>query len=188
MSFLMLSLIAVGLAMDALAVSIVEGIVLRRVTVGHTLRVSLYFGGFQGAMPILGWLAGNSLRIFIGAWDHWVAFGLLALVGGKMLADATFGFETGNPRGESRGVRLIALSLATSIDALAVGVTLAMLEVAVLGPALWIGLVTGALCAVGIQTGDRVGKKLGHYAEAIGGIILFAIGLRILFQHLLKGT
>jgi len=184
MSLIELFCIAVGLAMDAFAVSVAEGMALRHVTRRHTLRVALHFGSFQGLMPILGWLAGHSLRGFIGAWDHWVAFGLLALLGGKMVADSVLGFETGLPREPSRGLRLIGLSIATSIDALAVGISLAMLEVMVWGPAVVIGLVTGTLCAIGIHLGDRVGRRLERFAELLGGLILCLIGLRILVGHL----
>jgi putative Mn2+ efflux pump MntP len=185
MSLIHVLLIAVGLAADAFAVSVAEGVALHRVTHRHTLRVALHFGAFQGAMPILGWLAGNSLRQFIGAFDHWVAFGLLVLIGGKMLADTVLGFETGEPRGPSRGARLIGLSIATSVDALAVGVSLAMLEVPIWEPAVIVGIVTGALCAVGIQLGDRIGATLGRWAELCGGVMLCLVGAKILAEHLL---
>lgn len=185
MGFFPLVLIAVGLAMDAFAVSVAEGIALEELTHGHTARVSLHFGLFQAAMPMLGWLAGTSLRTLLAGWDHWVAFGLLTLLGGKMILDSIFGFETGEPRQPSRGARLIALSIATSLDALAVGVSLAMLGVQVWEPALVIGLVTGALCAAGIQLGHRVSVRIEHEAELVGGIILCIIGVRILLEHLL---
>lgn len=184
MGFLQVLLIAVGLAADAFAVSVAEGVALRKATTGHTLRVSAHFGGFQAAMPVVGWLAGRSLLPMIGALDHWVASGLLVLIGGKMLADSLLGFETGEPRGPSRGARLVALSVATSVDALAVGVSLAMLRVSIWQPAVVIGIVTGLLCAVGVQTGDRIGSRLGRWAEACGGFILCVIGLRILWAHL----
>jgi putative Mn2+ efflux pump MntP len=187
MSLPALLLIAVGLAMDAFAVSVAEGMALERVTNGHTARVALHFGFFQAIMPVIGWLAGTSLRAFVGAWDHWVAFGLLVLIGGKMIADSFLGFETGEPRRPSRGARLLLLSIATSIDALAVGVSLAMLRVNVWEPAIVIGAVTGVLCAVGIRLGDRVGSRLEHRAELVGGIVLCVIGVRILLGHLLGG-
>ncbi len=180
-----LLLIAVGLAMDAFAVSVAEGIALQKVTGGHALRVALHFGFFQALMPVVGWLAGTSLRAFVGAFDHWIAFGLLVLIGGKMIADTFVGFETGDPRPPSRGGRLLVLSVATSIDALAVGVSLAMLRVNVWEPALVIGVVTGILCAIGIHLGDRVGSRLGRRAELVGGIVLCLIGVRILLGHLL---
>jgi len=185
MPWLQTLLIAVGLAMDALAVSVAEGVALRKVTAGHTVRLAVHFGAFQAAMPVVGWLAGQSLVSMIGALDHWVAFVLLCGIGGKMLADAAFRFETGEPREPSRGVRLIALSVATSVDALAVGLSLGLLHVAIWEPAVIIGLVTGVLCATGIQVGDRIGSHLGRWAELCGGVILCLIGVKILAEHTL---
>lgn len=185
MNILQILLIAVGLAMDAFAVSVAEGVALRRATNVHTLRVSLHFGAFQGAMPVIGWLAGTSLRSFIGAWDHWIAFGLLTLIGGKMVADALRGSRESGSREPSRGVRLLVLSIATSVDALAVGISLAMLRVHIWLPAVIIGIVTGALCAAGVQMGDRIGPRLGRWSELCGGIILCFIGAKILWDHLL---
>jgi len=183
-----LFLIAVGLAMDAFAVSVAEGIALEKVTHSHTARVALHFGLFQAVMPVLGWLAGTSLRGFVGGLDHWIAFGLLVLIGGEMMVDTFLGFETGEVRQPSRGPRLILLSIATSIDALAVGVSLAMVGVNVWEPALVIGVVTGVLCAAGMELGGRVGPRLEHGAEFIGGAILCIIGIRILLEHLLGGS
>ena len=177
-------LIAVGLAADAFAVSLAEGMALHTVTPRHTVRVAFHFGLFQGVMPVLGWLAGSSLRAYMASVDHWIAFGLLVFIGGKMLLDALTGFETGEVREPSRGARLIGLSIATSIDALAVGVSLAMLEVLIWQPAIVIGLVTGVLCGIGIQIGDKVGSRLGKWAEVAGGAVLCLIGLEILIKHM----
>jgi len=184
MDLLHILFVAVGLAMDAFAVSVAEGIALHKVTRTHTVRMAASFGAFQGAMPVIGWFAGAGLRTYIGAFDHWVAFGLLVLIGGKMLADALFGFETGELRSPSRGWRLIGLSIATSIDALAVGVSLAMLQEQIWEPAIIIGVVTGIICAIGVQMGDRVGSRLGRWAEVVGGCVLCLIGVRILMVHL----
>ena len=185
MSFIALLALSVGLAMDAFAVSVAEGIVLHRVTRRHTLRLALYFGGFQAGMPVVGWLAGRTISNYVQAYDHWVAFGLLMLIGGKMLADAVWRFETDVDRPPSRGLKLLGLSIATSIDALAVGVSLAMLEVNVWWTVLWIGLVTGVLSAVGLHLGDRAGTRLERWAEVLGGVMLCGIGLEILLRHLL---
>ncbi len=185
MSHFAVFLIAIGLAMDAFAVSVAEGIALERVTHGHTVRVAIHFGVFQAAMPLIGWLAGTSLRAYIAGFDHWVAFGLLTLIGGKMILDTVFGFEIARPREPSKGARLIALSIATSIDALAVGVSLAMIEVNLWEPIVVIGLVTGVLCVVGIRLGDRVGARLERGAELFGGLVLCVIGAKILLEHLL---
>ena len=185
MTPLQILLIAVGLAADAFAVSVAEGIALRKVTAGHTVRVAVHFGAFQAAMPVMGWLAGQSLVSTISAVDHWIAFALLVTVGGKMLADAAFGSETGEPREPSRGVRLLALSVATSVDALAVGLSLGLLHVSIWQPAAVIGLVTGVVCATGIQVGDRIGSHLGRWAELCGGTTLWLIGASILAKHIL---
>ncbi len=187
MGFVELTFVALGLAMDALAVSVAEGIALKRVTRRHVVRVAAHFGGFQGLMPVVGWLAGSRLRVYVAAWDHWVAFGLLVAIGGKMLADAALGFETGAMREPVEGWRLVGLSVATSIDALAVGMSLAMVGVLVWWPAVWIGIVTATLCATGIRLGDRIGQRIERYAELCGGVILCLIGVRILTQHLAGG-
>jgi len=138
-------------------------------------------------MPILGWLAGSQLQQFLAAYDHWVAFALLGLVGGKML------YEAGQPeekekRDPTRGLTLILLSIATSIDALAVGFSLAMLRVSIWYPALVIGLTAGLLTSVGMILGRKVGARWGRPVEFLGGLVLIAIGLQILFQHLSAGT
>jgi putative Mn2+ efflux pump MntP len=162
---------------------VAEGAVLQRVTAGHTLRVALLFGGFQALLPVVGALAGDALSGLIRAYDHWVAFALLVLIGGKMLLDAALGFETGRSRNPSGSGRLLALAVATSIDALMVGVTLGLLGTGILRPALLVGLVTGVLCAVGIQAGECVGRRLGRWAELCGGVALCLIGARILWTH-----
>jgi putative Mn2+ efflux pump MntP len=180
-----LLLLAAGLGSDAFAVSVTEGIVLDQVTHRHVLRLSVLFGLCQGAMPVLGWRLGRGLQPIIGPVDHWVAFGLLALVGVKMALDAALGFETRVPPHGSRGWRLVALGLVTSIDALAVGVTLAMLGTRIWAPALVIGLVTAAMCAFGMHAGDRIGSRLGRSAEILGGVILVGLGVKILLEHLL---
>ena len=184
MSLLELLAVALGLSMDAFAVSIAEGMIVRQVTPSHTARVAVHFGAFQGLMPLLGYAGGAYVQSFISTWDHWVAFGLLIALGVKMLADAALGFETHEPRGPASGLRLIGLSIATSVDALAVGVTLGLLHAGIWLPAAIIGLVTGAVCAVGVQLGDRLGPRLGRWAEVLGGLTLAAIGIRILWLHM----
>ena len=185
MSALKLMLIALGLSADAFAVSIAEGIVIKRGAHRHTVRVAAMFGLFQGVMPVLGWMAGSCLWSVIGSFDHWVAFGLLAMVGGKMVLEALFGDESETHNSESRGGRLIMLGLATSIDAFAVGMSIAMLRVAVWTPAIVIGAVTAAVCAVGVQAGSRIGMRLGRAAGIAGGLVLLGLGVKILLEHLL---
>ena len=178
-------LIAVGLAMDAFAVSVSAGLRVAGDSRRHMARIALHFGAFQAVMPVIGWLAGRSLRAAIAAYDHWVAFGLLALIGAKMVVEGIRpGAPDEAPCGPLQHGELLVLSVATSIDALAVGVSLAMLEVRVWRPALVIGVVTGLLSAAGIETGDRVGSRVGHRAELLGGLVLCGLGVKILVEHL----
>ena len=185
MSTIKLLFIAVGLSADAFAVSVAEGVALEEVRGRHMLRLSMMFGLFQGLMPILGWSLGQAMRGFIEPFDHWVAFALLALIGGKMVADALLGFETGAGRAESRGLRLLVLAVATSIDALAVGMSIAMLRVHIWTPALVIAAVTGVLCAIGVHAGKSIGTRIGRRAEVVGGFMLIGVGVKVLLDHLL---
>ena len=189
--------IAVGLAMDAFAVAVAASIRLRRVSPRQVFRFAFHFGLFQGLMPVIGWWLGRAAYGYIAAWDHWIAFGLLALVGGKALFDALRDNDNDNSQPEpaadlgrasdpTRGISLIVYSIATSIDALAVGLSLGTLGVSVWTPALVIGLITCLLTTLGMLLGSRVGRRLGRRAELAGGLILIAIGLKILLSHLLS--
>lgn len=170
--------------MDAFAVAIVAGLTLPQVTSRHVFRLAFHFGLFQFLMPILGWAAGTQLASSVGNFDHWIAFALLGYVGGKMLLAAYRGEEASDRSDPTRGLTLVTLSVATSLDALAVGLSMALLKVPVWGPAVVIGLVAAALTAVGITFGSRLGNRVGRWAEALGGSVLLLIGLRILFGHL----
>jgi putative Mn2+ efflux pump MntP len=185
MSLVKIALIAVGLAADALAVSVAEGIVIEEAIHRHTLRVSIMFGLFQGVMPLLGWLLGRSLIGIIGPWDHWVAFGLLVFIGGKMVVDALSGVETERRDTGSRGLTVVMLAVITSIDALAIGITITVLTVDIWVPAAIIGAITAVLCAIGVQAGHRIGTHLGREAEVIGGLVLTGLGVKILLENLL---
>ncbi len=178
---------AVGLAMDAFAVSIGAGLIVPRVTGRHVFRVAWHFGLFQFLMPVLGWMAGRSLAGSIQAYDHWIAFALLSFIGGKMLHEGLTATDEdrANRRDPTRGMMLITLSIATSIDALAVGLSLALLGVDIWMPSVIIGAITCLLCAVGVIFGARLGSRVGKLADLIGGCVLVAIGLRILITHLL---
>jgi putative Mn2+ efflux pump MntP len=176
--------IAVGLAMDAFAVSVAAGLSLAQVTYRHVFRLAFHFGLFQFLMPILGWLAGKQVAESIRAYDHWVAFGLLTYVGGKMLWEARRERPPGAGTDPTRGLMLVTLSLATSIDALAVGLSMGLLGVKIILPSVVIGVVTASLCTVGILFGARIGSRWGRYAAATGGIVLIVIGLRIVLSHL----
>ncbi|MHC5079558.1 MAG: manganese efflux pump MntP [Planctomycetota bacterium] len=185
MDFLTIFAIAVGLAMDATAVSLAAGVSLQRFGIGPLLRMPLSFGLFQAGMPLIGWLAGVHLFGWIAAWDHWVAFGLLAAVGGKMVFEGAFrrGRSESSPSDPSRGVTLLVLSVATSIDALAVGIGLALLDTPILVPCLIIGGVTVLMSAGGLWFGRRLGLRFGAGMTCAGGRILVAIGVKILIEH-----
>ncbi|MDY0397075.1 MAG: manganese efflux pump MntP family protein [Desulfuromonas thiophila] len=177
--------LAVALAMDAFAVALATAAALPCVTGRHLFRLSFHFGLFQGLMPVLGWLAGVRLQQLIAAYDHWVAFALLLWVGGKMLYEAFQPDDGDSPRCDpTRGLTLVTLSLATSIDALAVGLTLGVLGVSVWWPALVIALVAGAFTLVGMLLGCRIGQLWGPRMEMVGGLVLCGLGLKILLEHL----
>lgn len=186
MPFLTLIGIAIGLAMDAFAVSIGAGLTLKEVTPRHTFRLAWHFGLFQALMPIVGWLAGTSISRWISPIDHWIAFALLVAIGAKMIYEAVReGADETERADPTRGWSLIVLSVATSIDALAVGLSLAFLKVSIWWPAVVIGIVAAAFTAVGLQLGKRFGALLGRRMEVLGGLILIAIGVKILLEHLL---
>ena len=178
--------LAIALAMDAFAVALGVGINLSPLTGRHLFRLGFHFGLFQALMPILGWLAGMTVQRWIHAYDHWIAFALLSFVGGKMLYEAFQNNETKDGKDPTRGMTLIVLSVATSIDALAVGLSLGMLNISVWTPALFIGLVAGILTVAGLLLGRRCGTIWGKRVEILGGLILCAIGTKILLQHLLE--
>ena len=178
-----LLLLAVGLAMDAFAVSVAAGLMLSRVTARHTFRMAFHFGLFQWMMPVIGWCAGRWISGWVSAFDHWIAMVLLGYVGGKMLWEARQGKTSDDARDPTRGWLLLTLSVATSLDALAVGFSLAMLEVSIWLPSLVIGIVAAALSAVGIVFGGRIGARWGRSALIAGGSVLILIGLKIVFDH-----
>lgn len=185
MSTLTLIGIAIGLAMDAFAVAIGAGMTLKTVSARQTFRLAWHFGLFQAFMPVIGWLAGLTVAKWIAPLDHWIAFGLLAVIGGKMIYEALKGDGEEAERGDpTRGWSLILLSIATSIDALAVGLSLALLGVSIWWPAIVIGLVAGAFTTLGLQLGKRFGALLGRRMEVVGGIVLIGIGVKILVEHL----
>ena len=172
--------------MDAFAVSIAAGIALKKVTLRHTIRLAWHFGFFQFAMPVIGWSAGNTVRSFIESYDHWIAFILLLLVGGNMLKEA-FQKQPAEPgkKDPTKGMSLVLLSVATSIDALAVGLSFSVLNISIWSPALIIGLVAALCTAAGIHIGKRIGASshIGNYADMAGGLVLIAIGFKILYDH-----
>lgn len=186
MDFLLVLLVALGLSADCFAVALSGSIAMRTVSGLQIFRTSLAFGLFQVLMPALGWLAGRTVVELIATYDHWVAFILLALIGGKMIWES---FRSGDSRSENtditKGILLLTLSVATSIDALAVGLTFAFLEVNIVAAISTIGLVAFVATAIGFLLGRKASNLIGRQAEAIGGVVLIAIGLRILLTHIL---
>ncbi|MBP3331625.1 MAG: manganese efflux pump [Tidjanibacter sp.] len=177
-----LFILALGLAMDAFAVSICKGVSLRPLRPVHMLKSGLWFGGFQALMPIIGYMLGVQFESAITAIDHWIAFVLLAIIGGNMIRAARSGSEHVD---DSMDVKtMFLLAVATSIDALAIGITFAVLNVNLLSAAVMIGAVTFVLSAIGIKAGSRFGMKYKSSAEMLGGCILIFIGVKVLVEHL----
>ncbi len=179
--------IALGLAMDALAVAVAAGLVIPKLTHRHVFRMAFHFALFQFMMPVIGWSIGRTVSNLISAYDHWVAFGLLALIGCKMLWEAVANHQKESRGDPTRGWLLVTLSIATSIDALAVGLSMAFLGVSVWAPSGVIGVVTAILTTIGISFGSRIGRRFSMMAEIAGGIVLIAIGIRILVLHFAVG-
>lgn len=178
-------MLAIGVSMDAFAISIGKGLTARRASWREALTVALWFGGFQALMPVIGYYLGISFADLVTKVDHWIAFGLLLLIGGNMIrealqkeeekpADASFGFRT-----------MLLLAIATSIDALAVGISFAFLQAPLWSSIAIIGVTTALFSAVGLLIGKKVGSRFHRGAEILGGVILIAIGLKILIEHLL---
>jgi manganese efflux pump family protein len=181
--FIILGL-AVGLSMDAFAVATAASVTLGRVTPRQVFRFAFHFGLFQAMMPVLGWLAGLTVQRYIQAWDHWAAFGLLVFVGGKAIVQALKSPEDGSDKPDpTRGLSLVVLSVATSLDALAVGLSFAMVRVRIWYPAVVIGLITAGLTWVGMLVGSRLGTRFGRRMEIAGGLVLIGIGVKILISH-----
>lgn len=186
MSVIELLVLALGLSMDAFAVSICKGLSVPKLQAKHCLICGVYFGGFQALMPLIGWALGIRFQSMITNIDHWIAFVLLAVIGANMIKesfskeeecpDASFGFKT-----------MLTLAVATSIDALAVGVTFAFLNVSIVPAVLLIGATTFVCSAVGVKIGNVFGNRFQSKAEFLGWLVLIAIGLKILIEHLFFG-
>lgn len=185
MGFVELFLIAVGLSMDAFAVSICKGLGMQRLNMGQAVVIALFFGGFQALMPVIGWAVGAQFAHFVSTYAHWVAFALLAFVGGKMLWDA-FHEDEGEDAGPFKLELgdLLMLAIATSIDALAVGVSFAFLDVAIAPSAALIGVTTFVLSLVGVAVGHQFGSRWEKPATIVGGIVLILIGVKVLLEGL----
>ena len=186
MGFLELFMIGVGLSADAFSVSVCKGLNMRKLNIGHGYIIALFFGAFQAIMPLIGYLLGTSFSSYIEAFDHWIAFVLLAFIGGKMVIEAIREKE-GEEEEKTDSLKLgelVVLAIATSIDALAVGITFAFLNVNIFFAILIIGITTFALSLGGVILGNRFGAKYKSKAEIAGGIILILIGVKILLEHL----
>ncbi|MBS3920919.1 MAG: manganese efflux pump [Deltaproteobacteria bacterium] len=184
MDTLTLLLIAFGLSMDAFAVSVSNGMTIKHQRANHAFRIGIFFGSFQALMPLIGWSAGLNLRDLISGVDHWIAFGLLSLIGCKMIYEST---KMGGKRKETFPLSLwmlLMLSIATSIDALAVGISFALLNISIITPILVIGTVTFILSFLGVLIGNKAGHFFEKKIEVLGGLILIGIGVKILIEHL----
>ncbi len=183
MNLFSLFLIAVGLSMDAFAVAICKGLAMKKITIKKALIVGLWFGGFQGLMPAIGYLLGTQFEKYITNIDHWIAFVLLFIIGGNMIKEALSKEE--EEASDSLAFKeMLLLALATSIDALAVGVTFAFLKVQIIPAVSFIGVITFTLSAIGVKIGNIFGSRYKSKAELAGGIILILMGCKILLEHL----
>ena len=185
MELITIILIAVGLAMDAFAVSVVSGSFYKQLQIIHALRMALFFGGFQALMPLIGSLAGLSAKDYIVDYDHWVAFGILGAVGGKMIYESFKIKSVEDNYDPANIIVLLILSVATSIDALAIGLTLSLIARSIIVAVIIIGLITFVLSYLGVLVGKRFGHFFENKIEILGGLILIGLGVKILIEHLL---
>jgi putative Mn2+ efflux pump MntP len=184
-SFWSILIIAIGLSADCFAVALSAGIATKHFTFTSFLRFPLAFGIFQALMTVLGWLAGRAVIDYISAYDHWLAFGLLVFIGGRMLWESFHEKSDEKHKKYTGWLTLLALSIATSIDALAVGLSFAFLDVNIAMAAVTIGVTALVITIIAQLIGNRVGTLVGKRAEIVGGVILIAIGIKILLEHLL---
>lgn len=184
MGLLELFFIAVGLSMDAFAVSICKGLKMPKLHLSQGFTIALLFGGFQAVMPLLGWILGKQFEAYITSIDHWIAFILLSIIGIKMIVEALRDNGEEEEGGGFSLKELLVLSIATSIDALAVGITFAFLQVSIVPAVSFIGITTFILAYIGVLIGKAFGVKFKSKAEIAGGVILILIGLKILLEHL----
>lgn len=179
--------IAIGLSMDAFAVSVTNGFIINKIQFKHAFRIAFSFGLFQAVMPIIGWAAGLTFKVYIESFDHWIAFGLLVIIGIKMIISSKSTKEN-NEQNCTHFPTLLLLSIATSIDALAVGISFALLKMNLFLTITIIGFITFSISLIGVY----IGKKTGHFfekgIEIFGGIVLILIGIKILIEHIIKGV
>jgi len=178
-----LLVLSVGLAMDAFAVSVCKGLSIQKLRASQALTVGVWFGAFQAVMPLAGWLLGRTFAEMIASVDHWVAFALLAVIGGNMIREGVSGGDEQCDASLSFGV-MLTLAVATSIDALAVGITFAVIRVDIALAVTLIGVITIALSALGVKIGNLFGARFQGKAEVFGGVVLLLIGVKILLEHM----
>jgi putative Mn2+ efflux pump MntP len=184
MNFFATTFLALGLAADAFTVSLSCGLLIQRIKINKALKIALFFGTFQFLMPLIGWAVGINFSDLIAEFDHWIAFSLLSLIGGKMI------YESFQSESEDKKINpldsstLFVLAIATSIDALAAGLGLSLLKSSILTTAILIGVVTFSLSFIGVFIGHKIGNKSNHQIEIMGGLILIFIGSKILLEHL----
>ena len=176
-------LIAIGLSMDSFAVSLSNGLCLKNLSLKKILTISLSLSIFQALMPLIGWLAGSGIETYIKEFDHWIAFILLSFIGIKMIYDAMMN-KNHESVNQLKIPTLMAQSFATSIDAFAVGISLALLNISIVAPVIIIGITTLIFSLLGLQLGKLFGKKIGKPVEIFGGLVLLGIGIKILIEHL----
>lgn len=185
MGILEILLIAIGVSMDAFAVSICKGLSVRKLRSRHVFTVSMWFGGFQALMPVIGYFVGVSFADYVTTYDHWISFVLLAVIGANMIKESFEKEEDNDSNSDFSFRKMFVLAIATSIDALAVGVSFAFLQVNIWVAVLIIGATTAAFSGIGIIIGNQFGARYKSKAEFVGGLILIAIGLKILVEHLI---
>ncbi|NLE01771.1 MAG: manganese efflux pump [Fibrobacter sp.] len=187
MEFITIVGISLSLAMDAFSVCVAAGSKIKQPTLRHYFRLAFHFGFFQFLMPVIGFYGGVLIEGIISSYDHWIAMVILSVIGAKMVWESFKNDkEDVDAKGNdpSRGMTLVLLSIATSIDAAAVGFSFAALKISIVQPAIIIGIICAAVSAVGISLGEKIGSKTGSWAERFGGLVLIAIGIRILIEHL----
>jgi len=185
MTALAILLLALSMSTDAFAAAVGKGARLDRPSWGEALRTGLIFGGIEAITPVIGWTLGRGASRYIEAFDHWIAFGLLLVIGSKMIWDSLRRAEEAEKPQRHSLMALCVTAIGTSIDALAVGVTLALIDASIIVNALAIGAATFTMVTIGIMTGRYLGEKFGRYAEAAGGVVLIVIGIKILLEHTL---
>lgn len=184
MGVLEIIVISIGLAMDAFAVSVCKGLAMKKLDIKKMIIVGLYFGGFQGIMPLVGYLLGANFESFVTKVDHWIAFVLLSIIGINMIKEAFKSECDCESHNDSVAFKtMIGLAIATSIDALAVGITLAFLKANLMAVVLSIGIITFVLSMMGVWIGNKFGNKYESKAQITGGLILIIMGAKILFEH-----